>query len=109
MLKKKDQPYAQKLRIIQLFEADMNGALKYFMGRMLMRYATMKGILDSEAYGSRLGKSSIEAIINLQLIFDNHRIWKKIWRWFVGFFQFGHCIPLVLLAACIPFHALLVM
>ena len=77
MLQKKDKPYAQKLRIIQLFEGDMNGALKYFMGRMLMRYATSKGIIDSEAYGSRLGKTSIEAIINLQLIFDNHRIWKK--------------------------------
>ena len=77
MLQKKDKPFAQKLRIIQLFEGDMNGALKYFMGRMLMRYATSKGILDSEAYGSRLGKTSIEAIMNLHLIFDNHRIWKK--------------------------------
>ena len=77
MLQKKDQPYAKKLRIIQLFESDINGALKYFMGRMLMRYATMKGILDLEAYGSRLGKTSIEAIVNLQLIFDKHRIWKK--------------------------------
>ena len=46
-------------------------------GGMLMRYVDTKGILGSEVYASRLEKTSIEAITNLQLIFDNHRMWKK--------------------------------
>ena len=32
MLQKKDYPFSQKMRIIQLFEGDFNGALKYLMG-----------------------------------------------------------------------------
>ena len=77
MLKKKQHPYSQKLRIIQLFEGDFNGALNYLLGRRLMQHATKEGLFDKETFGSRLGKSAIEALLTLQLIFDNHRIWKK--------------------------------
>ena len=77
MLKKKDEPYSQKLRIIQLFEGDFNGGLKYLLGRQLIKHATKTGIIDNEAYGSRTGKTANEAILNLQLLYDNHRIWKK--------------------------------
>ena len=77
MLKKKTHPHVHKLRIIQLFEGDFNGALKYLLGRKLMQHATENGVIDNQTFGSRLGKSAIEAVINLQLIFDNHRIWKR--------------------------------
>ena len=77
MLKKKDEPYTQKLRIIQLFEGDLNGGLKYLLGRQLMKHATKTGIIDNETYGSRTGKTANKAILNLQLLYDNHQIWKK--------------------------------
>ena len=77
MHKKKDEPYSQKLRIIQLFEGDFNGGLKYLLGRQLMKHATKTGIIDNETYGSRIGRTANEAILNLQLLYDNHRIWKK--------------------------------
>ena len=77
MLKKKEHPFSQKLRIIQLFEGDFNGALKYLLGRKLMHFATRRGLFSKETFGSRLGKSANEAMLNLQLVLDNHRIWKK--------------------------------
>ena len=77
MLQKKEQPFSQKMRIIQLFEGDLNGALKYLMGRRLMWHITSNGIVDADTYGSRLGKTAIEAVLNLQLIFDNCRVWKR--------------------------------
>ena len=77
MLKKKSLPFSQKLRIIQLFEGDFNGALKYILGRKMMQYITKHGIVDKETYGSRIGKTAIEAIVTLQCIMDNTRIWKK--------------------------------
>ena len=67
MLQKKDHPYAQKLRIIQLFEGDFNGALKYIMGRKLMHHITDSKSVDGDVYGSRVGKTAIEALLNLQL------------------------------------------
>ena len=76
MLQKKEYPYSQKMRIIQLFEGDFNGALKYLMGRRLMWHITNNNIIDADTYGSRLGKTATEAIINLQLIFDYCRTTK---------------------------------
>ena len=77
MLKKKSNPFAQKLRIIQLFEGDFNGALKHIIGRKLMKHITSTKNIDGDVYGSRTGKTAIEALLNLQLVFDHHRIWKK--------------------------------
>ena len=74
MIQKKDDPYSQKLRIIQLFEGDFNGALKYIIGRRLMKYVTKNNGFYEDIYGSRSGKTAIEALINIQLIFDHHRI-----------------------------------
>ena len=77
MLQKKKQPFSQKLRIIQLFEGDFNGGLKYLLGRKLMWHATEEGIMDTDTYGSRTGRTAPEAVVNLQLIFDDSRLWKK--------------------------------
>ena len=75
MLQKLNDPIVSKLRIVQLFEGDFNGGLKYLMGRLLMQYMTDNAILDKETFGSRLGKTAPEAMINLQLLFDHHRLW----------------------------------
>ena len=58
MLQKKELPYSQKMRIIQLFEGNFNGALKFLMGRHLMWYITKQGIVNAATYGSRLGKTT---------------------------------------------------
>ena len=76
MLKKKKEPYSQKLRIIQLFEGDLNGGLKYILGRILMWHLHENGMMDDEIYGSRVGKTGAEALISLQLIADYARTWK---------------------------------
>ena len=76
MLLKKKYPFVQKLRIIQLFEGDLNGGLKYLLGRRLMRHIHEAKIIDKEIYGSRIGKTGAEALIGLQLLADYYRIWK---------------------------------
>ena len=77
MLKKKAHPISQKMRIIQLFEGDLNGALKFLMGRRLMYHKTNNKVIDVDTYGSRLGKTAPEVILNLQGIFDHCRITKQ--------------------------------
>ena len=77
MLQKKKCPFSQKLRIIQLFGGNFNGGLKFLLGRQLMKHATKEGIFDSDTYGSRTGKTATEAVINLQMIFDDSRLWEK--------------------------------
>ena len=77
MLLKKKRPFSQKLRIIQLFEGDFNAGLKYIIGRKLMWHITKMKIVDDEIYGSRKGKTGIEALVSLQLLTDHSRIWKK--------------------------------
>ena len=71
MIQKKEQPYVQKLRIIQLFKGDMNGGLKFLLGRMLMKHINNERIIDSEIFGSRPGKTGAEALLGLQLLNDS--------------------------------------
>ena len=73
MLQKKEQPWIHKLRIVQLFEADFNSALKFLMGRRLMKHSEKNGINSHQLYGSRKGKSSIEALITLRVMYDMAR------------------------------------
>ena len=78
MIKKMDKPYINKLRIIQLFEGDFNGGLKYLLGKVFMQKMTREGRIDPSAYGSIPGKDAVEAMMALQYLYDNHRIPKKI-------------------------------
>ena len=48
MLMKEEIPYIHRLRIIQLYEGDLNGALKLLFGRQLMKYREDNN-LNSEA------------------------------------------------------------
>ena len=76
MIQKKQFPFSQKMRIIQLFEGDFNAGLKYLMGRLLMWHIHDNDVIDEEVYGSRKGKTGSEALINLQLLADHSRTWK---------------------------------
>ena len=77
MLQKLQHPYIHKMRIVQLFEGDMNGFLKYSLGRVLMRKLVSDGIVNDTTFGSVPGRNSLEAMKLLQLLYDNHRILKK--------------------------------
>ena len=77
MLKKLQKPYVHKLRIIQLFEGDMNGGLKYLFGRIFMKKLVKDKVLDPNAYGSIPGRDPLEALKVLQYLYENHRIMKK--------------------------------
>ena len=72
----KKYPFSQKLRIIQLFEGDLNAGLKYLIGRKLMWHLHDNKLLDDEIFGSRKGKTGSEALISLQLLADHSRLWK---------------------------------
>ena len=51
MLQKLEKPYLHKLRIIQLFEGDMNGGFKFLFGRLLMKKLIANGMLNEHTYG----------------------------------------------------------
>ena len=78
MLQKTEWAIYPKLRIIQLFEGDFNAALKYLIGKTLMKYTTELNLLNDDIFGSRKGKTSTEAMITLQLSYDHHRTWQKV-------------------------------
>ena len=73
MLQKKERPWIHKLCIIQLFEADFNSVLKFLLGRKLMAHSELHGINSHQLYGSRKGKSAIEALITLRIMYDMAR------------------------------------
>ena len=76
MIKKLKDPLLPKLRIVQLFEGDFNAGLKFLIGKKMMANMNKLNIHDPETFGSRSGKTAPEALINLQLLFDHHRIWR---------------------------------
>jgi hypothetical protein len=78
MLKKKDLPYIHRLRIIQLFEGDFNGELKYLLGCLLMYHIVNSNRCDNQAFGSIPGRTAHDALITLQLIYDNARVTKRV-------------------------------
>ena len=74
MLLKKDKPYIDKLRIIQLIGADFNAALKILLSRRLMRHADGMGINSTQTHGGRQGRSTYDAMLISQLSNDITRL-----------------------------------
>ena len=62
MVQKKQHPYINKLRIIQLFEADFNSALKYVLERRLLYHSEAQCINSTQTHGSRPGRSTHDAL-----------------------------------------------
>ena len=63
-------PRIDKLRIIQLIEADLNAMLKVKIGRQLMKMAEANGILGEEMHGGRKGRTTTDALITQRLVYD---------------------------------------
>ena len=77
MIQKMQQPYIHKLWIVQLFEGDFNGGLKYLLGTIFMRKLSDEGLIDASTYGSVPGRNAIETMKVMQNLYDNHRILKR--------------------------------
>lgn len=60
-------PLITKLRIIQLFEADFNAALKIKIGRQLMSASEALGFLGDDMHGGLNNHSAQTAILTQQL------------------------------------------
>ena len=52
MLQKKKQVFIHRLRIIQLFGADFNSALKYVLGRHLLYHCEEQSLNSTQTHGS---------------------------------------------------------
>jgi hypothetical protein len=76
MLKKDSVPFLHRLRIIQLFKGDFNGALKYLLGCLLMYHIVNTSQYNNQAFGSIPGKTAHDALITLQLTYDHARVKK---------------------------------
>jgi hypothetical protein len=61
--KDKGRPKIDRLRTIQLVEADFNMVLKVIFGRRLVHHADDKGFLPKSQFGSRPGVSCISAVV----------------------------------------------
>ena len=71
MLKKdKGSPKIDRLRIIQLFEADYNFVLSLILGHRLMNFARKHCQFNESQYGSLKGKQAQSAILNKVLTYD---------------------------------------
>jgi len=67
MLKKRDLAYLNKLRIIEIFELDLNAFLKLIMGRVYPKYEKANNLHHPETYGAMKGKSAHGALNSVQL------------------------------------------
>ena len=66
MLMKEELPFIHRLRIIQLFEGDMNGALQLLFGRRQMNYMEKHNLNSDATYGGRKGKGCHQALNRIQ-------------------------------------------
>ena len=74
MLQKDDLPYIHRLQIIQLFEADFNGAMKIIYSRQLLWHITERGLNNQQTYRGQKGKTVADLIIDNQLTYENSAI-----------------------------------
>jgi len=70
MLLKNNNPYLDKLRIIQLIETDFNGIIKILINRRLMRHTDSQRTNSNQTYGGRQGHITYDDMIISQLSTD---------------------------------------
>ena len=75
--KDKGSPKIDRLRIIQLFEADYNFLLSLVLGHRLMNFARKHCHFNESQYGSLKGKQAQSAILNKILTYDYFRMQKE--------------------------------
>ena len=78
MLMKDELPYYHRLRIIQLFEGDLNGALQLLFGRRQMDYMDKHGLNSDATYGGRKGKGCHQALNRIQYTTLYSRIMRQL-------------------------------
>ncbi len=64
----------EKLRIIMLFAADFNFALKLVWGKRLVQHAEHYKVLGTENHGSRPGRQTTDALMEKLLIYEHARL-----------------------------------
>ena len=64
------RPIINKLRIIQLFEADFNAVLKLKISKQLMRAASKQGFFGEDMHGGIQGKSAHDALLTQQITYN---------------------------------------
>ena len=74
MIQKKAKPFINKLRIVQLYEADFNSLLKHLLGRRLMDHSEQHGLNGHQLYGSRKGRTTYDELTTTLDIYDMARI-----------------------------------
>ena len=70
-------PKLDRLRIIQLFEADYNFLLAILFGHRLMDFARRHCDLNESQYGSMNGKQSQSAVLNKIMTYDYFRLTRE--------------------------------
>ena len=77
MLKKRHLVYLNKLRIIELFELDLNAFLKFIMGRRYPKYEKANKLSHPESYGAMKGCSAHGALNSVQLALEQSWIMRS--------------------------------
>ena len=72
--KDKGRPWIHRLRIIELFDSQLNAALQILIGRKMVYHALDKGLIHNSAYGSVPGKTAHGAILHKLLIIEAFRL-----------------------------------
>jgi len=76
MIKKKTEPYADKLRMIELFEGDYAAVLKSIM-RQLMQHLRKQGHTNHGTFATEKGGSTHDAILTRVWAYDLARIQRR--------------------------------
>jgi hypothetical protein len=72
--KEQGNPQTDKIRIIHLYEADLNLILKLLWGKRLVRNAENHNLYPDAQYGSRPGRNSIDAVLCKLFCFEFSRV-----------------------------------
>lgn len=75
--KEQDNPRCHRLRILALFESDLNHAKRVIIGRRLLHHMRDTGLLPAMQHGSVPGKHCLSAVLKKVLCHDYLRITKR--------------------------------
>ena len=77
-MREKDQgrPWSNRLRIIELFDSQVNAGLQIIFGKRMVETALKQGEIHLSAYGSVLKRTTHDAVMEKTLSLDIMRIQK---------------------------------
>ena len=75
--KEPGSPWIHRLRIIELFDAQVNAGFQIFVGRNLIQQAVRSHALQMESYGSTPGKTAVGAVIQKMVSLDQLRLERR--------------------------------